>query len=266
MKIEYILLGLLQGITEPIPVSSSGHLKLFQKLFNLNAFNDLNFEIIVNFGSLLAILIIFRKDIIKIVRGFFNFLFKKTKEDYDDFRYGLCIIIASIPIGILGFLLKDVIEKKLSNINILAVSFIITAISLFLVRNIKGSKNDEKLTIKDAIIIGLFQIVAIFPGISRSGITLVGCLFRDLKRESALKFTFMLYIPVSIATFALGLFDIIKGGQLNVVLMPYTIGLIVSLLATLVSYNFLSKLVKNGKLIVFSIYCLILSGIILFFL
>lgn len=266
MNIKYALLGLIQGITEPIPVSSSGHLRIIQKLFNVGSL-DLNFEIIVNFGSLLAILFIFRKDLIRLIKNFFFFLFtdqkKKTKED---FKYCILIIVASIPIGIIGFLLKDFVESKLNNVNILGISFIITAISLFLVRNLKGKKDSNDITYKDAIIIGLLQVLAIFPGISRSGITLVGCLLRDLKRAAALKFTFMLYIPVSIATFGLGLYDLVKNGQLSAVFMPYAIGLVISLFATLVSYKWLSNVVKNGKLIIFAIYCLLLSGLVFIFL
>lgn len=266
MNYEYGLLGLIQGLTEPIPVSSSGHLRLFQNIFKMQAFQDLNFEIIVNFGSLLAILIIFRKDLIRLISNFFKYIFNNEKKtSFIDFKYCLLIIIGSIPIGIVGFLLKDFVESKLGNINLLAISFIITAFSLFFVRNIKGTKEDKDITYKDAIIIGLLQILAIFPGISRSGITLVGCLIRDLKRETALRFTFMLYIPVSIATFALGLFDIAKDGQFNTIILPYTLGLVISFLATLISYQWLSNIIKKGKLIIFAIYCLILSSVIFIF-
>lgn len=259
--LEYILLGIIQGLTEPIPVSSSGHLKLFQHLFKMNAFKDLNFEIITNFGSLIAILIIFRKDIIKIVKGFFTYLFKKDKESYPSFKYALQIVVASIPVGLFGFLFKDKIAS-FGNMTTLGIAFIITAISLFLVKDMKGTKSINDISYKDSIIIGLFQLIALFPGISRSGMTLVGCLFRDLKREDALKFTFMLYIPVSLASFLLGIFDIFNAGQISSILMPYTVGLILSLLGTLVSYKWLSNIVKKGKLVIFAIYCLILSGII----
>jgi len=266
MNFKYGILGLIQGFTEPIPVSSSGHLRLFQIIFNMKNFQDLNFEIIVNFGSLLAILIIFRKDLIRLISSFFKYILnKEKKKTYLDFKYCLLIIIGSIPVGIVGFLLKDFVESKLTNINYLGFSFIITAVSLFFVKDIKGTKDDQSITYKDAIYIGLLQVFAIFPGISRSGITLVGCLLRDLKREAALKFTFMLYIPVSIATFALGLFDILKKGQFNAVLMPYSIGLILSLLATLISYKWLTNMIKKGKLVIFAAYCLILSSIIFIF-
>lgn len=267
MNIEYPILGLIQGFTEPIPVSSSGHLKLFKAIFNLKNLNDLNFDIIVNFGSLLAIIFIFRKDLIKLIKSFFEYIFNKNrKSNYLNFKYCLLIIIATIPIGLIGYLTKDIIENKLGSMNFLAISFLITAMSLFLVRKIKGKKDDQDLTYKDAIIIGLFQILAIIPGISRSGMTLVGCLVRDLKRETSLKFIFLLYIPVSLATMLLGVLDIAKTGSLSKVFLPYSVGLLLSLLATLVSYKFLSNIVKKGKLIIFALYCLILSlSIFIFF-
>ena len=114
--IEYIIFGIIQGLTEPLPISSSGHLVLIRNVFNTNLFQDLNFEIVVNFGSFLAILFIFWKDIIKLITGFFGyFLKKKEKDTYKkDFKYWLLILIGSIPVGIAGILLKDKIESILS--------------------------------------------------------------------------------------------------------------------------------------------------------
>lgn len=264
--IHYIILGIVQGITEPLPISSSGHLRIIQHIFN-TSFNDLNFEIVVNFGSLMAILFIFRKELIRLIKNFFIYIFnksKRTKEIVNDFKYCLLIIIGSVPVGIAGILLKDFIEEKLSNINLIGFAFIITAIALFIVRNNKGKKQDNDLTYKDAIIIGLFQMIALFPGISRSGMTLVGCLLVGLSRNSSLKYTFMLYIPVSFATFALGVLDLTKVSNINTLLLPYSIGLVLSLIATLISYKWLSEWVKKGKLWYFSIYCLMLALILLF--
>ena len=109
----------------------------------------------------------------------------------------MLIILGSIPIGIVGLLFKDEIETALSNIKIVGIAFLVTALFLFLVRNIKGEKKDKDLNWKDALIIGLVQVIAVIPGISRSGSTLIAALFRNLKRESAFKYSFMLYIPVS---------------------------------------------------------------------
>lgn len=159
--------------------------------------SDLNFEIICNFGSFLAILFIFRKDVIKLIKDFFTYVFNKDSRDKTKygFKYALYIIISTIPVGLSGLFLKDFIEEKLTRVKILGFAFLLTALALFIVRNIKGEKDDKDITLKDAIIIGLFQMITIMPGISRSGTVLVACLLCKLKRETALKYTFMLYFP-----------------------------------------------------------------------
>jgi len=257
--IFYLLLGLLQGITEPLPISSSGHLTLFKHIFNTGILNDANFLIVSNFGSFIAILIIFWKDIVDLIKSFFTYILKKEtrKKLYNKFKYCLLIVIGTIPVAITGFLFKDLVDNYDSP-KILGIAFLITAIALFLVRNLNGKKKDDDLTYKDAIIIGLLQAVTIFPGISRSGTVLVGCLICGLNRETALKYTFMLYFPVSIASMALGVFDIIEAGNISSLLMPYTIGMIAAGIVTFFSYKWLSEWVKKGKLWKFSIYCLIL--------
>jgi len=257
----YIILGIIQGFTEPLPVSSSGHIFLFKNIFNTNMFNDLNFEIVANFGSFLAILYIFRNDIIELVTSFFKFIFKKTdrKKYKDNFKYCICLIISTIPVGIVGILLKDFIENKLQNIYFLGCAFLLTALMLFLIRNKNGKKDDKDISYKDAIIIGLIQMVTIMPGISRSGTVLVACLLCGLARKSALKYTFILYFPISVATMILGVTDIISANNLSELLIPYFSGLIAAGIVTYFSYRWLSQIVRNGKLWKFSIYCICLA-------
>ena len=258
--ITYIILGIIQGITEPIPVSSSGHIFLFKNIFNTNIFNTLNFEIISNFGSFIAIFIIFWKDIKELIVAFFSYIFKKdTRKKYETkFRYALFVILSTIPVGITGFLFKDKLES-LYSLKGLAIAFLITALALFIVRNIKGTKDDADIKLKDALLIGLFQAVTIIPGISRSGTVLVACLLCNLKRDTALKYTFMLYFPVSVGTLILGVSDLANTNELASMLVPYLAGMIAAGIVTFFSYKWLSNLVKNGKLWKFSIYCVILA-------
>ena len=265
--LKYIILGIIQGITEPLPISSSGHIFIIKNIFNTNIFNDLNFEIFVNFASFIAILIIFWKDIIKIVKGFFIYIFDKDdrNKNYNDFKYALMIIIGSIPVGILGVLFKDSIENTLTRTWVVGIAFILTAIFLLLVRNINGKKGDFDITYKDAIIIGLFQAIALFPGLSRSGMVLVGCLLCKLNRESSLKYTFMLYFPVSMATFMLGVKDIIEVGISTYLLFYYLIGMIFAFILTFITYRILSECIKNGKLWKFSIYLILLGLFVLIY-
>lgn len=258
--LTYIILGIIQGITEPLPISSSGHIFLFKNLFNTNMFNSLNFEIISNFGSFIAIFIIFWQDIKKLLIAFFGYIFKKDKrKEYNNkFRYCIYVIISTIPVGITGILFKDKLEN-LYSLKGLAFAFLITALALFIVRNIKGEKSDEDITLKDAILIGLFQAITIIPGISRSGTVLVACLLCRLKRDTALKYTFILYFPVSVATMALGVTDVFTTPGLQDLLLPYFLGMIAAGIVTYFSYQWLSEWVKKGKLWKFSIYCLILA-------
>lgn len=257
----YIILGIIQGFTEPLPISSSGHIFLFKNIFNTNMFNDLNFEIVANFGSFLAILFIFRKEVLDLVSSFCKFILKKQERAKykDKFKYTLCVIISTIPVGIVGILLKDVIENKLTNITFLGFAFLFTALILFLIRNKNGNKDDKDITYKDAIIIGLIEMITIMPGISRSGTVLVACLLCGLKRTTALKYTFILYFPISVATMLLGVSDLISMGNINEIILPYSLGMIASLIVTYLTYKWLSEIVKKGKLWKFSIYCLILA-------
>lgn len=262
--IKYIFLGIVQGFTEPLPISSSGHVFILKQLFDLGN-TDLNFEIIVNFGSLLAILLIYKDDIIRLIKNFFLYFKEKTEETKSDFKYCWLIILGSIPIGIIGFTCKDIIEDKLNNINIVGISFLITAIFLFLVRNIKGKKEDKDLNIIDSIVIGLTQVIAVLPGISRSGSTLIGGLFRDLDRSTALKYSFMLYIPVSLGTIVLGIKDLLEIGNIHDIILPYGLGFIASFIVSFFTLKWFMNAVKKGNLKYFSIYCLILGLLILIF-
>ncbi len=257
----YIILGIIQGFTEPLPISSSGHIFLFKNIFNTKMFNDLNFEIVANFGSFLAILFIFRKDIIDLVKAFFTYLFNKEKRAQNKvkFKYCLYLIVSTIPVGIVGILFKDVIESKLTNLKFLGIAFLFTALMLFLIRNKKGQKEEQDITLKDAIIIGLFQMITIMPGISRSGTVLVACLLVGMKRTTALKYTFILYFPISLATMLLGVKDLLQAGNLNTLFIPYFLGMSAALIVTYFTYKWLSEIVKNGKLWKFAIYCLALA-------
>lgn len=253
--IKYIILGILQGITEPLPVSSSGHIFLFKSLFNTNLFNDLNLEIFLNFASFIAILIIFRKDVIDLIKGFFTFIMDKGKKCKEEFKYCMLIVVGTIPVGILGLIVKDPLEELLSsNVFLVGFGFLITAIALLLVMKSNGKKEDKDITYRDALLIGICQAIALVPGISRSGMTLVGCLLCGLSRKSSLKYTFMLYFPVSVVTMLIGIKDLIETGFAISLLGHYFIGMIFAFIFTYLAYKWLTNLVQKGKLWKFSIY------------
>ena len=193
----YLLLGMIQGFTEPIPVSSSGHLLIIKKIIDAIVPVDINFElfaIFTNFGSFLAIFFIFRKTIFKLISSFLRYIFKKERSHgvKDDFNYCINIIIATISAGIMGIVASklgifDFLEE---NVRFVGVMLVFTAFFLWFIKDFKGMH--KEVTLKDAIVIGLFQVVALIPGISRSGATIVGGMMRGVKREQAFDFRFML--------------------------------------------------------------------------
>ena len=262
--LKYIFLGLVQGLTETIPVSSSGHLMILKRLLEVNVDFD-TISILTNFGSLIAIMILFRKDIFKLIKGFFVYLFKKEKQYKDEFKYCWMIVIGCIPAVVLGLLVSafDVFEKIENNIKIVGISLIITSILLFIVRNFKGKKDDSKLGIKEALTVGCFQILGLFPGISRSGSTIVGGMSAGLKRDTAFKYSFMLYMPISVAATILELFDLNIDSSL---IFHYISAIFVSCVMTLLVTKWFRNIVNNGKLIYFSIYCFTVGLLVVLFL
>ncbi|MBR2245572.1 MAG: undecaprenyl-diphosphate phosphatase [Bacilli bacterium] len=271
--ITYIFLGLLQGITEPIPVSSSGHLLILQTIFKNLKDMHIDFEtlaVITNFGSLVAIVILFRKEIIKLIKDFFSYIFNKDsrKETKKNYLYSWKLVVATIPAGVLGIIATkiDLLDKLEENVKFVGITLIITAIFLFLIRNFKGKKSKDKITFKDAFIIGLYQMVSIIPGISRSGATIVGGMFQKLKREEAFNFSFLMYIPISIATTILGVKDLLEISISSTTWILYIIAAIVAGIFTYIFTKWFAKIVKEGKLIYFSIYCLVVGVLVIIFL
>ena len=264
--LQYIFLGAIQGFTEPIPISSSGHLLIIKKLFNFDMLNDINFEIVVNFGSFIAILILYRNEIFKIITDFFKYLKTKNNEYEVNFKYALLIVIGTIPAGLFGLIFKDKIDELSNNVKLIGLALIITSIALFIIRKNKGSKEKKQISFIDAIIIGLFQVIALFPGISRSGATVVGGMSRNLKRKEALEYSFMLYLPISLATMILGVKGLLKIDNVSSLLIPYILGMIVSCIVTYFSAKWFINIMKKGKLAYFSIYCFIVGILVLLFL
>ncbi len=278
--IEYIILGLVQGFTEPIPVSSSGHIMLINNLLKTNIDMEI-LATLTNFGSLIAITFIYRERIITLFKDFFSCLIsifnkiilkkpvsKKDKKTYNNFRYSLLLIIGTIPAGIMGLIvtklgLFDFLEN---NIKFVGVTLLITALFLFAIRNVIGKKENNEISFKDALIIGIFQVFALLPGISRSGATIVGGMSRNLKREVAFDFSFLLYIPISVATGLLGIKDLIGANLDTTTFMLYIVATIIAGIVTYFATKWFKDIVKKGKLIYFVIYCTIVGLLVLLFL
>lgn len=262
--LKYIFLGFIQGLTETIPVSSSGHLMIFKNLMDVKVDFD-TIAILTNFGSLVAIIVIFWNDIVRLIKNFFTYLFKKENEAKSDYKYCWMIVLGCIPAGIAGLLVSyfDLFDKIENNIKIVGVSLIITSILLFVIRNFKGNKEDNKIGVREALTVGCFQILGLLPGISRSGSTIVGGMTQELKRDTAFKYSFMLYIPMSLAAMALEITDINIDPSL---VWYYVSSVVVAFIMTLLVTKWFRKIVNSGKLIYFSIYCFIVGTLVLLFL
>lgn len=265
MLLKYIFLGLVQGVTEPLPISSSGHLIIFRDLFQI-VIDGLSFEIIVNFASFIAVIIIYRRDIFRLIKNGVLFLIHRTSKARADFHFIVCLFIATIPTGVIGLLLHDYIESKLVGPSIVGVTLLFTGIALWIIRNLKGTKSDQEITLKDAFIIGLAQTVALIPGISRSGATVVAAMLLGMKQETALRFSFLLYIPVSLGVLVFSLPDILHDQTLNVLWIPHALAFITSLLASYFALRWFMNIMKRGNLKYFSFYCFIVGTLILWLL
>ena len=262
--LKYAFLGFIQGFTETLPVSSSGHLMIFKTLMDVKVDFD-TIAILTNFGSLIAIIFLFRNDILEIISGFFKYIVTKDKKSRNDFKYAWMIVLGCIPAGIAGLVVSklDLFDKIEENVKVVGLSLMITAILLYIIRNFKGHKKDSDITVKDAFVVGCFQILGLFPGISRSGSTIVGGMFSDLKRDTAFKYSFMLYIPMSLAAMAL---EITKINLDKSLIVHYIIAIMVAAIVTFLVTKWFRKIVNEGKLIYFSIYCFIVGLLVVIFL
>ncbi|MEM3374314.1 MAG: undecaprenyl-diphosphate phosphatase [Candidatus Woesearchaeota archaeon] len=246
--IEAIILGIIQGITEWLPISSSGHLVLFQTIFKIK--QPIIFDVLLHFGSLLVILFVFRKEILELILG----VLKREKKYIN---LALMLIFASIPITLVGFFLNDYIERAFSNLAFVGFAWIFTSIVLFLSKYPKIK--DKNLNFLNTFLMGVSQAIAILPGVSRSGITISTGLIQGIKQEEAAKFSFLMAIP---PIFGATILEIRNIGQIENLSFAF-IGVLFSMISGYLSLKFLLRIIKTNKFSYFSIYCFVLGLIIL---
>lgn len=244
---QAIILGIIQGITEWLPISSSGHLVLAQHLFGLT--QPLIFDVMLHLGSLLVVFIFFWKEIKELIVGVIKF-------EKEKLRLLLFIIIATIPIALVGFFLGDLVEKAFNSLVVVGFGLIFTSFLLFLSRYPK--KKSGKLSWGKAAIIGLFQAVAILPGVSRSGSSISSGMMLGIKKEDVARFSFIIFIPAILGATVLELGSL--GAVENVSAM--IIGTIVSAVVGFFSLKLLMNIIKKDKFSWFGVYCLILGIVV----
>ncbi|MBT2581365.1 undecaprenyl-diphosphate phosphatase [Planococcus sp. ISL-109] len=263
LTIKFLLLGLFQGLTEPIPISSSGHLLIAQYFLGVEIEGSTStFALLVNTASLVAVLIIYRDDIKRLVINGFKFFKEKTPETRRDFMFVVYLVVATIPAAIIGLLFQDTIDAHLSTVVTVGLTLIVTGIALWLIRNMRGQRKDGNMTMKDALIIGGAQAVALIPGISRSGATIVAAMARSINQETALRFSFLLFIPISLGGAVLSFSDILSDDNLATMAIPYMMAFIGSLVASYFSLKWFMNIMAKGQLKYFAIYCFIVGPLV----
>lgn len=266
-----IIIGLVQGLTEFLPVSSSGHLVLIQELLGV-ADPGLTFEIFLHFGTLISIFWVFRRRLINIVKSFLALVRKDERTHFmssPDRRFGLFLIIASVPTALIAFFLGDFVEQAFNSTIFVGIALLITGALLWIADILPGGDKDiEKTTIIDALLIGLFQGIAIFPGVSRSGSTISGALYQGLEKKTAAEFSFLLSVPAVLGATLLELVSLVRSGNelLNQDLLFYVLGIVTAAAAGIFAVTFFIRLLVHNKLRYFSVYCWLIGILVIIFL
>ncbi len=251
---QTIFLAFLQGVTEFLPISSSGHLAVFQKLFNLGT--PVIFDIFVHLGTLLAIVFFFRQKLGKILKG----LFIKEKDSWKIFWF---LVVGSLPALLVGLFLQKHIELIFNSLRLIAFSFLLTGVLLISTKFLKVKRKKKLFSLKwlDALFVGLFQALAILPGVSRSGSTIAGGLMRNFKQETAFQYSFFLAIPAILGALALQIPDL--KNQSFLFLSQSFLGMLVAFGVGFFALKILKKVLLNSQFWLFGFYCF-LVGFLLF--
>lgn len=244
---QALILGIVQGLTELLPISSSAHLTIIPWIFNWNIPDS--FDVALHFGTLLAIVIYFFKDWIQLIKGGYCYAVKKEKTVQG--RMFWYIVLATIPGGIIGFILDHFFEGVLSRPIIIAIALIVMGIVLYLVdKNAKSKIKYEEMNLKQTFLIGLSQALAFIPGVSRSGITITTARAMGITREAAAKYTFLLSTPIVFAATVFKFKDFVFN-------LPFIVGVLASFIVGLFVIKFLLQYLKKGSFKAFAIYRII---------
>jgi undecaprenyl-diphosphatase len=260
--IQPLILALIQGITEFLPVSSQAHLVLYS-LFTGTAYQGIDFDIIMHAGSLVAVVAYFRREIFSMVRDWTGALFGKGRTD--DSRLAWWIIIGTLPAGILGLLLKDYAEEMLRSPLIMGAALIGFGLLLgWADWKRTGVRDENSLTLRDVLVIGFAQALALIPGTSRSGITITAALMLGLNREAASRFSFLLSIPIIAAASLMGVRDLTSSGiqaDIPVLLMSFA----AAVLSTYACIHYFLAFIRRIGMQPFVVYRLILGAVLIGF-
>ena len=257
-ELQYVVKGLAQGITEFLPISSSGHLVIISKISNWDD-QGLFTDIAVDSGTLIAVLVYLRREIIRILYNLFQ---QKLFNEIIIYK----IILATLPAVIIGFYVFNFFDDYLRNLKVVAWGSIIFGVLLYFADKKNTSKPIwNEINFKDALIIGMFQVLAFIPGASRAGVTITGARFLGFDRTNAAIFSMLLSIPIILASLTLSIFDVISDPINNTYVLQSFFAAIVACITALLSIHFMMKLIQKTNFNLFIIYRIILGCILLFF-
>ncbi len=267
--ITFSILGLIEGITEFLPISSSGHLIIAREIFRLSADNGLAVDAVLQLATTLAVVVYFWRDIARLVKSACAPLFGRSIPK-EDGRLILALIIGTIPGVLFGLLLEHSMETIFRNSHLVAYASLVGSCIMlaadYAAKKRRASGDIGSVGTKRGLIIGLFQSLALVPGMSRSGMTISGGLFLGLSREAAARFGFLLAVPIILGSGLKKLADLGSAGLLDSLGVPFLFGALLAFISGMLAIHFLLKYLRTHSLSVFVIYRVILAAFILFFL
>lgn len=253
-----VVIGIIQGLTEFLPVSSSGHLVLSQHLLGLQM-PGLTFEVFLHFGTLISVFWVFRERVGKIIASFWVLFTDREWEKFlasPDRRFGLLLLVGTVPAAVVGLLFRDFFEAAFATPRLVGFMLLVTGGLLWLADWLGGGNKDiQRARGWDALVIGTFQALAIMPGISRSGATITGALFRRLDKKTAAEYSFLLSIPAIAGATALELVAVLRGGEMAADWLFYGLGITAAALAGILAIRVFLRLLVTNRLKIFAIYC-----------
>lgn len=261
--LKYILMGLVQGVTEVLPISSSGHLAIMGSILKIED-NTIAFRVFLHLASLIATLFFLRKRLWQLIKGFFLYLFKKDKNYKKEFHTCWMIVVATLPAVVFTILVGDFIESISNTLWVIGMLLMINGIALFIFTKVKPIEKQE-ITYLDALVMGGFQCFGLFSGISRSGSCINGASVRGLKKENVADFVFIMLIPAVLGATVLELKDVSSFTLSGDTIVLYLISFVVTLFVTYFSFELLLVTIRKSKFIYFTIYCEIIGLITLIF-
>ena len=265
--IHAIVLGLVQGLSEFLPISSSGHLLLTPWLFGWNDFSDVSvekaFDVALHLGTLIAVIAYFRKDLVVYVRDGLRMVVQKEKPRTSEGRLAWLLVVASIPAALFGAIAGNWVDEHLGKPVIIAASLIVFGLLLAWADRRLGKRKFEEMNSRDAIFIGLAQVIALNPGTSRSGISISAARILGFDRDTAVRFSFLLSVPVTAGAVAVKLLELFKDGIPEGLVMPMIVGIVTAGISGWLAVAGLLKLIRSKSFDAFVIYRVIAGVAIL---